>query len=224
MERFDCGGYLNIITDERDLTQVNVTLTHATAHTRYAERPDDLPLEDTPWLLDTADLDQTLQMESDQARSMMDSLNAGTSHHQRTAHLTEGIQMPMDASGGDHLMHMNMDPTLQEAGTGAVNGMQTLNGAHQTMTPDGGMPLPTLLSMPNQATSRLPANFDPALLNASLQATGPSITQDMSSNTSLAIAVSRAPGQVLQSGQGQQKGNVSGSDRVRIFPYEFHLC
>jgi hypothetical protein len=74
-----------------------------------------------------------------------------------------------------------------------------------------------LLSMPGQATSRLPANFDPALLNASLQANGPSITQDMSPNPSLAIAVSRAPGQVLQGGQGSQKGNAGGSDRVRIF-------
>lgn len=215
MERFDCGGYLNIITDERDLTQVNVTLTHTTAHTRYADRPDDLPLEDTPWLLDSVGLEETLQMQSDQARSMMDSLNAGTNDHQRSTHMRNTEDMSIHTSNEDHLMQMQMDPSLQEAGPGSGPGMQTLNAAHQAMTSDGNIPLPTLLTMPNPATSRLPANFDPALLGSSMQTSGPAIGQETTSGSSMAMETSRTPGSAPSGGQGSQKGNMGGSDRVK---------
>lgn len=217
MERFDCGGYLNIITDERDLTQVNVTLTHITAHTRYAERPDELPLEETPWLLESAGLDQTLQMQSDQARSMMDSLNTGLGDHQRQRHLQNAEGMPMHSSTEDHLMQMQLDPTLQSAASGSVDGMQALNAGHQAMTSDGNIPLPTLLSMPNSTTGRLPANFDPSLLGSSLQAAGPTMTADASAGSTINMGTSRPPGAGSSVGQGSQKPIVEG-DRVRIFP------
>lgn len=222
MERFDCGGYLNIITDERDLTQVNVTLTHITAHTRYAERPDELPLEETPWLLESAGLDQTLQMQSDQARSMMDSLNTGPGDHQRQQHLQSAEGMPMHSSTEDHLMQMQLDPTLHSAASGAVDSMQALNAGHQAMTSDGNIPLPTLLSMPTSTTGRLPANFDPSLLGSSMQAADSSMTADNSTVTPMGMGTSRTPGSAPSGIQGSQKP-ISGGDRVRIFARAFAI-
>ncbi|KAJ9125057.1 hypothetical protein QFC22_000010 [Naganishia vaughanmartiniae] len=51
MSRFDCGGYLNIITDERDLGTVNVVITHMLDHVRYAERPEAVDVHEAPWLV-----------------------------------------------------------------------------------------------------------------------------------------------------------------------------
>lgn len=51
MPRFDCGGYLNIVTDERDLGTVNVVITHKLDHVRYAERPEAVDLQQAAWLV-----------------------------------------------------------------------------------------------------------------------------------------------------------------------------
>ncbi|KAJ9091352.1 hypothetical protein QFC21_007247 [Naganishia friedmannii] len=51
MARFDCGGYLNIVTDERDLGAVNIVITHILDHVRYAERPEAVDVADAPWLV-----------------------------------------------------------------------------------------------------------------------------------------------------------------------------
>jgi hypothetical protein len=167
MARYDCGGYLNIVTDERDLTQVNVTLTHAKAHPRYADRPEDVPLEETPWLLDTGGLEDHSNMMGVEGQGTGNALDIGSSRVPGLRHIPSGATALQGSPTMNTALRHNsasiaIDPALQVATQPAV----------PTQTPG-----PSSFPYPNGSTSATAAALPFIMpLSTSSTSTAPDIT------------------------------------------------
>ncbi|KAJ9113562.1 hypothetical protein QFC20_001913 [Naganishia adeliensis] len=223
MPRFDCGGYLNIVTDERDLTQVNVTLTHATPHTRYADRPEDVPLEETPWLLDTGGLDDHSNMVSVQGRGMVNVMEIGSHQpvpahqHMSTGRNAVESSAPTHTLGQD-LTSIAIDPNLQTAAhSTASNNVQASRSDPflSVGSPATSAPLPYIMPLSSISTSRPVGNTLNQPLAPTTQPTSSSL--EAGSSTSAPFALATNPAQ----GQSMNGGNTAGIDRVHITPEEY---
>lgn len=203
MPRFDCGGYLNIVTDERDLTQVTITLTHATAHTRYAEKPEDLPLEETPWLIDAPEVAEDYNLRTDQARDMVDSMDA-----RMTDVMSLSINASLEQQSSIHPSLRDHPQTVESSNT------QTpiTDPQSNVRPPETDASLPSMMPLPSSSADIPPQTMANQLFPPTVQpsASTPDLAPGSIPASSLALAPSFAQG------QSQRAGNTSGGDRVRL--------
>lgn len=222
MPRFDCGGYLNIVTDERDLTQVNVTLTHATAHTPYAEKPEDVPLEETPWLLATGELDDSNMM-GVQGQGVGSIASIGSSQVSALPHAPSGRNAfqgsdPTNTTLGQNLASTAIDPALQVIAQPATSSESQRSSAfpyaNASSSSTTAAPLPLIMPLSSSSTT--------TASGTTLSQALPTTTQTAATGVGTApqSAASTAFGTNPDQSQGHAAGNASGGDRVSL-PSDF---
>lgn len=192
-------------------------MTHATPHTRYADRPEDVPLEETPWLLDTGGLDDHSNMVSVQGRGMVNVMEIGSHQpvpahqHMSTGRNAVESSAPTHTLGQD-LTSIAIDPNLQTAALStASNNVQASSSDpfSSVGSPATSAPLPYIMPLSSSSTSRPVGNTLNQPLATTTQPSSSSL--EAGSSTSAPFALATNPAQ----GQSMNGGNTAGIDRVR---------